>query len=193
MGGSTGDTHPGQGEALEELRALLRAFLTRALVNHPRADPFFIDDMAQESLLKILNKKSTFNGRSRFTTWAYTLATRTAFSELRRRDWGHISLETLQLDHEIHSEVSSDTGAQFAQRDELHQQMLGLIQNRLTSAQRTVLLAELNGMPQDEIARQTGRTRNATYKIFHDARRALKKALEEKGVTACTVTEIYKD
>lgn len=68
---------------------------------------------------------------------------------------------------------------------------MDLIQTRLTSAQRDVLLAELNGMPQDEIARQTGRSRNAVYKLFHDARRALKKELEFEGIRAETLAEIY--
>jgi RNA polymerase sigma-70 factor (ECF subfamily) len=44
-----------------------------------------------------------------------------------------------------------------------------------------VLLAGLNEMPQDEIARQMNITRNAVYKLGHDARKALRRAFEEAG------------
>ena len=45
-------------------------------------------------------------------------------------------------------------------------------------------LAELRGMPQDEIARHLGSNRNALYKLTHDARKRLKRGLEAAGFTA---------
>ena len=39
-------------------------------------------------------------------------------------------------------------------------------------------------MPQGEIADQLGSNRNAIYKLTHDARKKLKKSLEEAGYTA---------
>lgn len=56
-----------------------------------------------------------------------------------------------------------------------------LIRNQLTPRQRSVLLAELNAMPQDEIARQMSFTRNAAYKLSHDARKGLRRPLEAAG------------
>ncbi len=56
-----------------------------------------------------------------------------------------------------------------------------VIESDLTSRQRDVLFCELNGMPQEEIARQLGTNRNNVYKLFHDARKALKRALEARG------------
>jgi hypothetical protein len=56
-----------------------------------------------------------------------------------------------------------------------------LIRKELSPHQRDMLLAELNGMPHDEIAAQMGLTRNAVYKLGHDARRALRRALEAAG------------
>ena len=46
------------------------------------------------------------------------------------------------------------------------------------------LTAELNEMPQDEIARYLGSNRNALYKLTHDARRRLRQGLEAAGFTA---------
>ena len=52
--------------------------------------------------------------------------------------------------------------------------MYEIIRSELTEKQRTALLAELKGMPQDEIAKHLGSNRNALYKLTHDARRRLK-------------------
>ena len=68
-----------------------------------------------------------------------------------------------------------------------------LIQSELTPLQRDVLLAELNAMPQDEIATQLGRNRNTIYKIGHDARRALKRAFETAGYGASDALGVFTD
>ena len=65
--------------------------------------------------------------------------------------------------------------------------MQSSIEHDLTEKQRTALLAELKGMPQDEIARQLGSNRNAIYKLTHDARKKLRAALEAAGYTALDV------
>jgi RNA polymerase sigma-70 factor (ECF subfamily) len=57
----------------------------------------------------------------------------------------------------------------------------------LTERQRTVVLAELRGVPQEEIAAQLGMNRNAVYKLSHDARRALQRSLGQAGHTADNV------
>jgi RNA polymerase sigma-70 factor (ECF subfamily) len=59
-----------------------------------------------------------------------------------------------------------------------------VIRNDLTAKQRAALLAELRGMPQDEIARYLGSNRNALYKLTHDARKRLKRGLEAAGFAA---------
>lgn len=62
--------------------------------------------------------------------------------------------------------------------------MHAIIQAELTEKQRTALLAEMKGMPQDEIARHLGSNRNAVYKLTHDARKKLKHGLEAAGYLA---------
>lgn len=43
------------------------------------------DDAAQEVLIKIVRSLDHFDGRSRFSTWVYRVATNTSLDELRRR------------------------------------------------------------------------------------------------------------
>ncbi len=65
----------GDGAALDQiLTALLRPFYNlalRMLGNHEDAE-----DATQECLLRVATKLSTFRGESRFSTWAWTVATR---------------------------------------------------------------------------------------------------------------------
>jgi RNA polymerase sigma-70 factor, ECF subfamily len=68
-----------------------------------------------------------------------------------------------------------------------------VISEQLTGKQWLALTAELNGMPQDEIARQLGSNRNAVYKLTHDARRKLRAGLEAAGFDAESWLEAWKD
>lgn len=44
------------------------------------------DDAAQMALIAIVKNLDTFDGRARFTTWSYRIATNAAIDELRRRN-----------------------------------------------------------------------------------------------------------
>jgi RNA polymerase sigma-70 factor (ECF subfamily) len=57
------------------------------------------------------------------------------------------------------------------------------IAEELTPKQRAAIMAELGGMPFDQVCSLLGTSRNAGYKLLHDARRALKRHLEEAGIT----------
>jgi RNA polymerase sigma-70 factor (ECF subfamily) len=54
-----------------------------------------------------------------------------------------------------------------------------------------VLIAELNGLPQAEIASQLGMERNAVYKLSHDARKRAKLHLETAGISAVDVLWVF--
>ena len=181
--------------ALAELRVLLIKGLHTGLSGRAGADDGFIEDVAQMSLVRILEHLHTFEGRSAFMTWALAIALRVAFIELRRKHWNNISLEDLKERNPARDEAaepSPDPGQQ-ASLNSLVELMHHLIQSELTALQRDVLIAELNGMPQDEIAAQLGRNRNTIYKIAHDARRALKHAFEAAGYSAADVLSVFAE
>src|SRR5277367_335614 len=84
----------GRDAALEELRGILVRGLMRALGSRG-GGAAFVEDVAQEALLRILDSLNSFEGRSRFTTWAMTIAIRIGISELRRKRFQDVSLEQL--------------------------------------------------------------------------------------------------
>ena len=172
---------------MAELREELLRNLRRGLANRPRADDSFLEDSVQESLLRVLDKLEQFNGRSRFVTWATAIAIRVALGQLRQSRWKDVSLSELA--------PSADSGSvdlpaedskpdDLLQRRDLIEALRESVACDLSERQRTALLAELKGMPQDEIARQLGSTRNALYKLTHDARKKLKERLEAAGYSS---------
>ena len=178
--------------ALADLRALLLRALPKGIARwlspeNPEFEPF-IEDTAQEALLRVLNGLDTFEGRSQFTTWVYKISVRVALNELRRRKWRDVSLERLMED-----EAEDITRYQFAsfepgpesvvERADILQRVQQIVAEELTERQRAAMHAiNMQGVPMEEVARRMGTNRNALYKLLHDARRRLKHRLEREGL-----------
>ena len=176
--------------ALTDLRDALLRNLRKALSSYARADESFLEDAVQDSLIRILARLDQFEGRSRFLTWATTIAIHVSMDELRRSRWKDVSLDEVMADAEFIPERAIDTESapdSQVQRQAILDAMHQVIESQLTEKQRTALLSEMKGMPQDEIARHLGSNRNAIYKLTHDARKNLKKGLEAAGYTAADV------
>ena len=169
--------------AIVELCAFLIRGLRSGLSGRTGSDEVFIEDIAQMSVLRILDRIGTFKGRSAFTTWALSIAMRVAFTELRRMHWKDISLDELnEKEWLVREETeSSPDPSQQAARNSLISLMHDLIQSDLTARQREVLLCELKGMPQIAVAEKINISPNAVYKLAHDARKALKRAMINGG------------
>lgn len=176
--------------ALTDLRDVLLRNLRKALSNRPRVDHSFLEDAIQDSVMRILDRLDQFQGRSQFVTWATSLTIHVALGELRRSRWKDVSLDDVLADTDFVPERAIDATAtpdSQLERQSVLAAMQQSIEEDLTEKQRTALLAELKGMPQDEIARQLGSNRNAVYKLTHDARKKLKQGLEAAGYTAADV------
>ena len=68
---------------VEDLGGLVRGALHKALAARA-LDASTLGDLAQVAVVQVLAKLEHFEGRSRFTTWAYSVAVRAALTELRR-------------------------------------------------------------------------------------------------------------
>lgn len=170
---------PDRDKSISQLRGFLFRGLKAAL--GPRgADDSFCEDVVQDALLKILAKKEDFEGRSKFTTWAMSIAIRTGISSFRRRHFKDVSLDKV-LDDGLRFDPA-DPKLVDPEGDESRQNILiklqQLIEDELTEKQRNVVRALLEGMPVEEIASRTESNRNAVYKLFHDARQRLKKGFQ---------------
>lgn len=181
-------------QALTDLRDSLLRNLRKALSRYPRVDDSFLEDAVQDGILRILEKLSQFEGRSQFLTWATSIAIRVAMTELRRRRWQDVSLDTVLGESEAIPDraVDPDPGPEEqVERQAVFDKLQEVIQGNLSDRQRTALIAELRGMPQEEIARHLGTNRNAIYKLTHDARKKLRKGLESAGYQAEDISATF--
>lgn len=158
------------GAALADLRAVLCKGLTKSLAGKPGAA--LAEDFAQEAVLKVLDALPAFRGDSRFLTWALAIAVRVAFTELRKARWKDVPLA-----HDVPEPKPAEEPEALAV-------LRRLIDTDLTDKQRSVIRWELDGVPQAVIAERMGTSRNALYKLGHDARMKLKRGLLAAGFSA---------
>ena len=172
--------------ALLELREILLRGLTKSMgVRY--GGGYQPDDVVQDALIKILDSLDQFAGRSKFTTWAMTVATRIGISEMRRKHYQDISIESFQADDSAKIEIAvdvSNSAEDKVDRVAMVQKLQDLINETLTEKQRFAVRATLEGLPVEVIAEKSGSNRNSVYKLVHDARMKLRSSLESAGINA---------
>ena len=181
-------------DAAGDLRDMLHRGLGKALSKRGRIDEAFLDDVCQDACIKIIGKLETFAGRSKFRTWAVTIAVRTALSRMRKRDWHHVSLESMSADSAFDPGVVIDSPQKLDQENDQAQfvkKLEELIGSELTQKQWIAITAELHGMPLSQIAEKLGSNANSLYKLMHDARKKLRQSLEASGFTIDDVHEAW--
>lgn len=185
----------GQREsALSDLRQIIMKGLSYGLSkwlssDDPRFEPL-AEEVAQETLLRVLDQLDTFEGRSQFTTWVHKIAVRIALTELRRKRWENVSLDEL-VDREesaplpgLMMDHQTSTPEELVEGADLMQRIQRIIAEELTEKQRQAMVAvAIKGMPLEEAARRMGTNRNALYKLMYDTRLRLKRRLAQEGLT----------
>lgn len=169
--------------AVQALHDRVRAGLGAAFGGRADVSDADLDDFVQDAVLRTLERLDSFRGESAFSTWAMAIAVRSSLTSLRRRRWTQPSLEDFA--QPLDRRDSSAAG----ERSELISLLRDAIDAELTARQRQVLTAELDGVPTVVLAEQLSTTPGAIYKITHDARKKLKRALERAGVDARSVAE----
>jgi len=188
--------------ALEDLRAIVARGLPYALSRwlSPSSPQFesLVEEVSQETLLRVLDQLHTFEGRSMFTTWVHKIAIRIALTELRRKRWQDSSLDEMVDNEEMPVsprilEDSSVTPEQSAERTDMMARIRRVIDEELTERQRRALIMlGMQGMPMEEAARRLKTNRNALYKLLHDARLRLKQRLHSEGLDAQEVLAAFE-
>lgn len=185
----------GDGASRDDAIAQLRSVLLRGLsksLNNRYGKPFNAEDVVQEALMKVLDSIEKFEGRSKFTTWAMTIATRIGISALRRKYHQDVSMEAFNTAAGYSIEIASTVDpsqANSESRSEIFSLLQELIDTQLTDKQRLATRAFLSDFATDEIAEQLNMNRNAVYKLIHDARQKLKDGFARAGLTSEEIFE----
>ena len=188
--------------AIEDLRAIIYKGLPYALSRWLSPDqPQFnslVEEVTQETLLRVLDQLGTFEGRSQFTTWVHKIAVRIALTELRRKRWRDSSLDELTENEDLppppgllaDPQAGPETSAE---RTDMLTRVRRIIDEELTERQRqALLLLGVQDMPMEEAARKLKTNRNALYKLLHDARLRLRTRLATEEIAPHEVLALFE-
>ncbi|MEO5608515.1 MAG: sigma-70 family RNA polymerase sigma factor [Ornithinibacter sp.] len=183
---------PAQDDAMRRLHALMvraaahQVWRMRSALPDP--SPHAVDDLANqaadEAMTALLGKLHTFEGRSRFSTWAFKFAILQAATEVRRIQWQHREVELRDLELQAPAHAAPDKAAEA---HDLGSALVRAMRTTLTPHQRRVAIALLiDGVPIDVLADRLGSTRGALYKTVHDVRVRLRAELVTTGHLSST-------
>ncbi len=188
--------------ALADLREVIQHGLPYALSRWLSPDdPLFtplVEEVTQETLLRVLDQLGTFEGRSMFTTWVHKIAVRIALTELRRKRWQDASLDELvdNEDNPAPPRLMADkqpNPEETAERIDMLARIRRILDQELTPKQRQALvLLSIQDMPLEEAAKRMKTNRNALYKLLHDARLRLRRRLLSEGLTPQEVLDAFE-
>ena len=183
---------PGQDHAMDRLHQMMlrachhqvrRMRSSLASVGSERLEEI-ANQAADEAMMAVLAKLTTFEGRSRFTTWAYKFAILQCATEVRRFAWAHREVELGDLTHVQERGLSP---VSYVEAADLATAVRLAIDVALTPHQRRITIALLvDEVPIDVLAQRLGSTRNALYKTVHDARTRLRAHLIASGHLAAS-------
>lgn len=186
---------PAHDEAVRRLHTLMTKAahhqVTYMYPNLPAIGGVRVEDIvkqaADEATVAALGKLSSFEGRSRFTTWAYKFGILHASNEVRRNMWRH---REINLDELPEFSGTSTSPEQHVEHLDFARAVGTAIDTVLTPHQRTVAVALLvEEIPIDVLAERMGTNRNALYKTLFDARGRLRTRLTAAGYFNDTLAE----
>lgn len=134
------------------------------------------EEVAQDSFVKAFQQLGTFQGKSKFSTWLYTIVYRTAISKTRKK-----KIEITAIDDYVIDNYSADMS--FSQieglkREEQQKYVKTAIEQLPELDALLVTLFYMNDNTLDEIEKITGYTKtNIKVRLFR-ARKKLYKTLE---------------
>ena len=187
---------PPEEAAISKLREYLVRGLKASLYKYVDKNlGDFVEDIAQDSVLKILDKLESFRGESKFTTWAMKIAVREGYTELRRKRYNDISLQDYvnpkrEAEHAVEIEEKEALPDQITHESMVVEKVMQVMNEQLTDKQKTVLqYLIIDQIPLTIVAKKMGTNRNAIYKLVHDARLKLKNSLELEGLDPDKILE----
>lgn len=187
---------PECNKALEDLRHYLLKGLKAAFSSKYQMQRHNLEDFTQEALMKIIAKLDTFRGDCKFTTWCMKITVNYTITELRKKKWKDVSLESLSNSDGLLDPDRIvnrwDNPEKWMMKKSAIEMINTLIAEELTKNQQQVIKAlMIHGMPIQEVSERLGTNRNALYKMMHDARKHMKKILVSKGMTWDELLEIF--
>lgn len=124
-------------------------------------------DLAQDVFVKVWLNLKNFRKESKLSTWIYRIAVNTCLQELRKKQY-------LSLKFDIEAEETNETQA----RDETRLNRMYACINQLSLQNQSIILLELDDVPQAEIAEIIGLSHQVVRTRIHRIKTQLSKCVK---------------
>jgi RNA polymerase sigma factor (sigma-70 family) len=162
----------GSGRAFEELAATVRGRVRRWAAQVV-GDPDDADDVTQLVLMRVAERLSSFDGRSRFSTWLYRVTRRVALNRVRTEERRRAIL--------ARSATTQGTAVEQLEIEHEAERLVELVRAyyaELTPRQREVFeMADLQQLSGAEIARRLGIDPSTVRVLLLQARRTIRRRM----------------
>lgn len=156
----------------DQFRPRVLRYLTR-LVGETEAE-----DITQSVMLKLSGALPGFRGDSSISTWIYRIATNTALDRLRRRTAPTMTEAELECEGNVPTQAQTASVESMAVREEMNDCIREFIERLPKDYKTVMLLSELEGFKNDEIAAILGVSLDTMKIRLHRAREKLRKELQ---------------
>ena len=155
---------------LGELTARLRSYLRRQLGGLPEE----VEDLLQELLLAVHNKRHTYDSKQPLTAWVQAIARYKLVDLLRRRSRGDVLTDPLDEDDQVFATTAND--AAEAQYDVAN--LLRVLPDR---QRLPILYVKIEGASVTDTALRTGMSESAVKVGIHRGLKALAERIRSIG------------
>ncbi|NKI31162.1 RNA polymerase sigma factor [Croceivirga thetidis] len=148
--------------------------IMRLCMGYVGGDSDIAKDLTQEVFIKVWNNLSSFRQDSQVSTWIYRIAINTCLMNLRKKK----PLELMERN--LSNDESENSEEQF-EKEKKFKKMYACI-HKLGATNKAIILMELEGLPQKEIADVMGLNHEAIRTRIHRIKNQLSKCVTNERI-----------
>lgn len=143
----------------------------RLCLGYVNGDDMLAKDLAQEVFIKVWENLESFRNESSISTWIYRITVNTCLITLRKK-------KTVDISNHLNSIESISDSSKEGINDKRLKQLYKCI-NKLNKDGKSIILLELEGLPQKEIAEIMGLSHEAIRVRVHRIKKELTKCVKK--------------
>lgn len=142
----------------------------RLCLGYVSGDEDLAKDLAQETFIKVWKHLDGFRNEAKMITWIYRITVNTCLQELRKKKPTHLEIE-----------VAAQETTSWDNSEKRFSQMYRCI-NKLSAENETIILLELENLPQAEIAEVVGISHQAVRTRINRIKKQLAKCVNDEEI-----------
>ncbi len=146
--------------------------VTRLCMGYVSGDHELANDLTQEVFIKVWENLKSFKRESNISTWIYRIAVNTCLMNLRKKKSNHVRKA-------MESEESSENIDSSKEKERQYQEMYRCI-GILSVTNKAIIMMELEGLDQKEIAEIMGLKHEAVRTRIHRIKKQLSKCVNHE-------------